>query len=237
MILKFQSVFFTHIMILIVKLCDDYDFDFSCCCFKSVVNSDFFESASKSSFLKFKTKSLAKSLNFSLFCRSEIETLCRIYIKLVAKCQVNTRALTKSVRATHVDGIDRTVFRELMHSTFDIVTEEKLMERIFAAWEKGHDGSTLRLEIFLKGLSVFLRGTFTEKISFCFRVYDLNSDGFITKDEMFTLLKNSLIKNPQDEDPDEGVKDLVEITMRKLDLDKDGKVRHFHGSQIVVNNN
>lgn len=111
-----------------------------------------------------------------------------------------------------------------MHSTFDIATEETLMERIFSSWEKGNEGLPLRLEGWIIGLSAFLRGTMAEKASFCFRVYDLNNDGFITKDEMFTLLKNSLIKQPQDEDPDESVKDLVEIALRKFDVDKDGKV-------------
>lgn len=61
-------------------------------------------------------------------------------------------------------------------------------------------------------------------MAYCFRVYDLNSDGFVTKDEMFALLRNCLIKQPQDEDPDEGVKDLVEIALKKLDHDKDGKL-------------
>lgn len=32
------------------------------------------------------------------------------------------------------------------------------------------------------------------------------------------------MKQPQEEDPEEGVKDLVEIVLRKLDVDKDGKV-------------
>lgn len=98
------------------------------------------------------------------------------------------------------------------------------MERIFSAWEKGHEGLPLRLEGWVVGLSVFLRGTAAEKAAFCFRVYDLNGDGFITKDEMFSLLKNCLIKQPQDEDPDEGVKDLVDIALKKIDVDKDGKV-------------
>lgn len=40
----------------------------------------------------------------------------------------------------------------------------------------------------------------------------------------FNLFRNCLIKQPQDEDPDEGVRDLVEIALRKLDIDKDGKV-------------
>lgn len=33
-----------------------------------------------------------------------------------------------------------------------------------------------------------------------------------------------MIRQPQDEDPDEGAKDLAEIVLKKLDKDKDGKV-------------
>jgi Ca2+-binding EF-hand superfamily protein len=47
-------------------------------------------------------------------------------------------------------------------------------------------------------------------------VFDLNGDGFISKEEMFHMLKNSLLKQPSEEDPDEGIKDLVEITLKKL---------------------
>nr|CAD7438492.1 unnamed protein product [Timema bartmani] len=53
--------------------------------------------------------------------------------------------------------------------------------------------------------------------------YDYNIDCF----------RNCLVKQPQDEDPDEGVKDLVELALRKLDQDKDGKVS-FSDFQIAV---
>lgn len=119
------------------------------------------------------------------------------------------------------------MFRELLHSTFDISAEETLMERIFISWEKGSEGLPLRLENWICGISVFLRGNLIEKANFCFRVYDLNTDGFITRDEMFALMKNCLIKQPQDEDPDESVKDLMEIALRKFDVDKDGKVSKY----------
>ncbi|XP_058127604.1 calaxin-like [Anopheles ziemanni] len=164
------------------------------------------------------------------FSKVEVEALCKIYRKLVANASLNSKALAASnpgviaKAGSSMDGIDRSVFRELLHSTFDIVTEETLMERIFCAWEKGYEGLPIRLEGWLMGLSTFLKGSQAEKTAFCFRVYDLNSDGFITKDEMFALLRNCLIKQPQDEDPDEGVKDLVEIALRKLDMDKDGKI-------------
>lgn len=119
-----------------------------------------------------------------------------MYRKLVSNCHVGSRALAANsggsfIAKPHsaVEGIDRSVFRELLHSTFDVVTEEALMERIFCAWEKGHEGMPIRLEGWLVGISVLLRGTHQEKTAFCFRVYDLNGDGFITRDEMFVLLR------------------------------------------------
>lgn len=100
------------------------------------------------------------------------------------------------------------------------------MERIFANWDVESDGLTLRSDGWLRGLYVILRGNLAEKARFCFRVYDLNGDGFITKEEMYTLLRHSLIKHPQDDEPDEAVKDLIEIILKKLDIDKDGKVKY-----------
>lgn len=50
----------------------------------------------------------------------------------------------------------------------------------------------------------------------CFEVYDLNGDGYISREEMFQMLKNSLLKQPSEEDPDEGIKDLVDIALKKM---------------------
>ena len=46
----------------------------------------------------------------------------------------------------------------------------------------------------------------------------------ISREEMLTMLKTSLGRQGLDEDPDEGVKDLIDMTLKKLDKDKDGKV-------------
>ncbi|KAF5274587.1 hypothetical protein FQA39_LY07199 [Lamprigera yunnana] len=167
------------------------------------------------------------------FLKNEILALYKIYRRLVSlKRPVprsdksgsgpNTAAIGKPTLVQEM-GVDRAVFRELLHNTFDLITEDTLMDRIFCVWDKSNVGF-LTVETWFSGLSVFLKGTALEKIEFCFSVYDLNSDGYITKEEMFQLLKNCLIKQPQDEDPDEGAKDLTEIVMRKLDKDKDGKV-------------
>ncbi|XP_031338596.1 EF-hand calcium-binding domain-containing protein 1 isoform X2 [Photinus pyralis] len=166
------------------------------------------------------------------FLKNEIIALYKIYRRLVgmkrpiprsekAAGGVNVSLMGKPTIAQ--EGIDRSVFRELLHNTFDLITEDMLMDRIFCVWDKSNAG-LLTLETWFSGLSTFLKGTINEKLEFCFHVYDLNSDGYVTKDEMFQLLRNCLIKQPQDEDPDEGAKDLAEIVMRKLDKDKDGKI-------------
>lgn len=126
--------------------------------------------------------------------RNELETLSRIYRKLVSNCPITSRQLAMNpgmmIKANStIEGIDRSVFRELLHSTFDIVTEDALMERIFCTWDKGFEGLPIRLEGWICGLSIFLKGTQAEKLAYCFRVYDLNSDNFITRDEMFALLR------------------------------------------------
>ena len=56
----------------------------------------------------------------------------------------------------------------------------------------------------------------------CFRVYDLNGDRYISKEEMFQMLKNCLVKGTEEDE--DGVKDLVDLVLKKLDEDRDGRV-------------
>lgn len=84
--------------------------------------------------------------------------------------------------------MDRIMFRELLHNTFHILTEDVLMDRIFSAFDRRSDG-LIHMDEWVLGLSIFLRGTLEEQIAFSFFIYDLNSDGVITKEEIFTLLR------------------------------------------------
>ncbi|CAG4977146.1 unnamed protein product [Parnassius apollo] len=174
--------------------------------------------------LKEKTlESLYKSTHFS---KNELEALYAMYRKLVNSAQTSISSSAIGQPPAKFDGIDQCTFRDLMHNTFDLVTEETVLERVWATWERGASGGegAIKFEAWARGLSKLLRGTDEERQMHCFSVYDLNADGFITRDEMFLLLKNSLLKQPGDEDPDEGVRDLVELVLKKLDVDKDGKV-------------
>jgi len=129
-------------------------------------------------------------------------------------------------------GFNRNQFREILHKTFNM-TEDLLMDRVFKTFDKNNDGMIDDHE-WVEGLAIFLRGDLEDKINYSFAVYDINNDGYISRDEMFQMLKTCQVRQNSEEDPDEGIKDLVEIALRKMDLDKDSRLsKHdFHDSIV-----
>ncbi|KAK6173279.1 hypothetical protein SNE40_016759 [Patella caerulea] len=117
--------------------------------------------------------------------------------------------------------LDRSSFRDVLMTRFKI-TDDFIMDRVFRAFDTDNDGY-LKAEEWICGLSIFLKGRMEDRIRYCFCVYDLNGDGYISREEMFHMLKRCLVKQSTEEDPDEGVKELVEIVLKKLDIDHDGK--------------
>eukprot|EP00093_Oithona_nana_P001723 01723.XXX_1663_2342_1 [CDS] Oithona nana genome sequencing. len=159
-------------------------------------------------------EALTKKTHFSVM---EIENLLNLYRKLSV--------------GIDIDRLDRTRFREFLHNAFDM-TDDILLDRIFKFFDDDNDGFISREEWIL-GLSVFMKGNEEELIKYCFDIYDLNGDGMISREEMLNMLKTSLGRQGMDEDPDEGVKDLIDMTLRKLDKDKDGKVSFKDWSTTV----
>ena len=75
------------------------------------------------------------------------------------------------------------------------------------------------------GLKILLfnSGNEEEKVQFCFDIYDLNEDGYISKEEIMTMMKNCIVLNSEREDEGDGVRDLVEMTIKKMDRDRDAE--------------
>lgn len=57
---------------------------------------------------------------------------------------------------------------------------------LFNAFDIDRNGS-IRFEDFVIGLSVLLRGSITEKLNWAFNLYDINKDGYITKEVRLRL--------------------------------------------------
>uniref|UniRef100_A0A8I3NIZ6 EF-hand domain-containing protein n=1 Tax=Canis lupus familiaris TaxID=9615 RepID=A0A8I3NIZ6_CANLF len=146
------------------------------------------------------------------FKKSEVECLIRLFHSLVERANVRLNNF----------GLDRNAFRAILHSVFGM-TDDMLMNRVFFAFDKDND-NCINAKEWVKGLSVFLRGTFEEKLKFCFEVYYLNGDGYISQEEIFDMLKNSLHQQSSEEETDEGIRELVDITLKKMDYDNDGKI-------------
>lgn len=98
-----------------------------------------------------------------------------------------------------------------------------MADRLFDLFDKDKSGQLDFRELCL-GLSHFSPdAATTDKIEFTFRVYDLKCDGFITPDELTTVVSRFL--------EDEGiyhtnshVSEIVRQTFREADTNRDGKI-------------
>ncbi|KAF4073852.1 hypothetical protein AMELA_G00248030 [Ameiurus melas] len=172
-------------------------------------------------------QTLAETLSKQVkhFNKTEAECLIRLFNTLLGE--------QTGRKATH--GLDRGKFRNILHNTFGL-TDDMIMDRVFRGFDKDND-SYISVKEWIEGLAVFLRGTLDEKIKFCFDIYDLNGDGHISREEMFHMLKNSLIRQMTEEDPDEGIKDLVEIILKKMDYDHDSRLSYSDFENAVRDEN
>ncbi|XP_068776658.1 calsenilin isoform X2 [Struthio camelus] len=60
---------------------------------------------------------------------------------------------------------------------------------LFNAFDVDGNGA-ICFQDFVVGLSVLLRGTVHEKLNWAFNLYDINKDGYITKEEMLEIMKS-----------------------------------------------
>ncbi|XP_046461948.1 EF-hand calcium-binding domain-containing protein 1-like [Daphnia pulex] len=118
-----------------------------------------------------KTKAIPKFIG--RFNPAEAQALGRIFLKI-----------------TDSGRLDRTQFRDILHSTFDM-NDDSLMDRMFRTFDHDSDGY-LTCNEWLTGLWIFLKGNVTEQTTYCFQVYDIDGDGYLSKSDLFQLLKSSL---------------------------------------------
>lgn len=116
--------------------------------------------------------------------------------------------------------INRFQLADVFHVVFGM-PDSFLMPRIFQAII-GSVSSLISMNSWVRMMNIFLKGTLDEKIDFCFSVYDPKRQG-IKREQMMTLMRKAVYKH-EEEDIEEVVKDLVEMILNRMDLDRDGKI-------------
>ncbi|XP_033239441.1 uncharacterized protein [Drosophila pseudoobscura] len=82
-------------------------------------------------------------------------------------------------------------------------------------------------EDFVQGLSILSRGSVEEKLRWTFSLYDINGDGFITREEMtdiVTAIYELMGRLPDEYPEEEKIKGKVEQIFQKMDINRDGVV-------------
>ncbi|KNC47035.1 calcineurin B [Thecamonas trahens ATCC 50062] len=115
---------------------------------------------------------------------------------------------------------------ELRDSTFS--------RRIFQAFDEDANG-TISFREFVLGLSVFSpRSTIEEKLDLSFRIYDIDGDGHIDKEELFQILKASLLENYMMDLSDDQMRELVDNTFAETDVNGDGLISFEEYRDMVI---
>ncbi|KAJ8266239.1 hypothetical protein GJAV_G00128140 [Gymnothorax javanicus] len=86
--------------------------------------------------------------------------------------------------------VNEDTFKQIYSQFFPHGDASTYAHYLFNAFDTAHNG-TIKFEDFVMGLSTLLRGTVTEKLQWTFNLYDINRDGYISKEEM-TLIVSAI---------------------------------------------
>jgi len=93
-------------------------------------------------------------------------------------------------------ALDKETFRKglgkLEAAGLKNLDDSPFVDRLFTLLDVNHDG-TVDLAEFVTGLSMLCKGTVEEKLELSFKAYDIDGNGFISKDELALMFKSAWI--------------------------------------------
>ncbi|KAI1902548.1 hypothetical protein AGOR_G00017010 [Albula goreensis] len=122
--------------------------------------------------------------------------------------------------------VNEETFKQIYAQFFPHGDASTYAHYLFNAFDSAHNGS-IKFEDFVMGLSILLRGSVTEKLQWTFNLYDINRDGYISKEEMTQIVSaiyDMMGKYTYPALKGDVPRQHVDIFFQKMDKNKDGVV-------------
>uniref|UniRef100_A0A8C6TQH7 Potassium voltage-gated channel interacting protein 2 n=1 Tax=Neogobius melanostomus TaxID=47308 RepID=A0A8C6TQH7_9GOBI len=134
--------------------------------------------------------------------------------------------------------VNEETFKSIYSQFFPMGDSSTYAHFLFDAFDTHHNGA-VNFEDFVISLSIILRGSTADKLSWAFNLYDINKDGCITREEM-TDIMNSIYDMMgkhtypciKDSDP----KEQVDSFFQKMDKNGDGVDENIMQSMMLFDN-
>ncbi|KAK1159331.1 Kv channel-interacting protein 1 isoform X1 [Acipenser oxyrinchus oxyrinchus] len=122
--------------------------------------------------------------------------------------------------------VNEDTFKQIYAQFFPQGDASMYAHYLFNAFDSAHNGS-VKFEDFVMALSILLRGSVREKLSWTFNLYDINKDGYINKEEMTDIVRaiyNMMGKYTYPVLRRDAPRQHVDAFFQKMDKNKDGVV-------------